>query len=385
MPRFAILATSLLVLFPAGLLPAQKLISENPPLHGARVVLTLPPGLDNPRNSEGAFIHLKDGTLLFAYTHFLGAKGSDDAPAQIVSRISHDGGLTWTTRDSAPLVRRDGAANVMSVSFLRLHDGRIALFYIRKDSIASAHVFVQFSSDEARTWSAPIQCIHDPGYYVLNNDRVIQLHSGRILVPVALHSTADGGFTNEGRAMVYFSDDAGKTWRRSSSVLRSPAPTPDGLQEPGVVELRGGRLMMFMRTALGSQYLSYSSDGGDTWTTPQASSIQSPLSPASMRRIPSTGDILLVWNDHSRVPASLRVSAHSYGKRTPLTVAVSSDGGKTWRHARNLADDPDGCYCYVAITFIQDRVLLAFCATGKGMPCLSRLEIVSLPISSLYR
>lgn len=381
----ATLALLLLSALCPALLLAQPPVPENPYLPATRVVLELPPGPDNPRNSEGSFVQLKDGTLLFAYSHFSGAKGNDDAPADIVSRSSHDGGLTWSKTDSAPLVAREAATNVMSVSLLRLHDGRIALFYIRKDSIASAHIFVRFSSDEGRTWSASIQCIHDAGYYVLNNDRVIQLRSGRIVLPVALHSTPSGSFTSEGRSMVYLSDDGGTTWRRSRTVLHVPTPSPQGLQEPGVVELRDGRLMMFMRTALGSQYLSYSSDGGETWTTPQPSSIQSPLSPATIRRIPSTGDLLLVWNDHSRVDPSLRVSAHSYGKRTPLTVAISRDDGKTWIHVHDISDDPDGCFCYFALAFVRGRVLLATCATGKGMPCLSRLEIVTFPLSSLYK
>jgi hypothetical protein len=52
--------------------------------------------------------------------------------------------------------------------------------------------------------------------------------------------------------------------------------------------------MMFIRAQMGSQYLSWSSDGGDTWSEPKASDIVSPLSPASIKRIPKTGDLLMV-------------------------------------------------------------------------------------------
>ncbi len=381
----SVIAILLLPAFCSTSLLAKAPIPENPRLSTVHTVLLLPPGPDNPRNSEGSFIQLSNGTILFAYSRFSGALGEDDAPAEIVARTSHDGGRTWSKEDSPPLVPRDAAANVMSVSFLRLHDGRIALFYIRKDTAVNTRIFVRYSDDEARTWSTPTPCVDDAGYYVLNNDRAIQLRSGRILLPIALQTAPDGSFANAGRVLAYFSDDDGRTWTRSKTILTAPLPTPEGLQEPGVVALSDGRLMMYMRTALGSQYLSYSSDHGNSWTPPQPSTIRSPLSPATIRRIPSTGDLLLVWNDHSRVPEIMRVSAHSFGKRTPLAVAISRDDGKTWVRPHDISDDPDGCFCYFAVTFIHDRVLLAFCGSSKGMPCLSRLEIVSFPISSLYK
>ncbi|MHB1022228.1 MAG: sialidase family protein [Acidobacteriaceae bacterium] len=357
--------------------------AQNPMLRKTRVLAMLPPGPDNPRNSEGSFVKLKDGRLLFAYSRFSGSTGNDDAPASIVGRYSSDYGKTWNKTDT-PIVSSDGSMNVMSASLLRLHDGRIALFYVQKKSTVDAHVYVRFSTDETHTWSAPVLCIHDPGYYVLNNDRVIQTHTGRIIIPVALNS-ADGKFSPRGTDMAYLSDDGGATWRRSKDILICPTPSPNGLQEPGVVELKDGRIMMFMRTSMRSQYLSYSSDGGEHWTTAVPSTIKSPLSPASIKRIPSTGDLLLVWNDHSRVDPSFRATDHQFGKRTPLTVAISKDDGKTWTHARNILTDPNGCYCYTAIAFVHHRVLLGFSTTEKNLPCLSELELLGFPVKSLYK
>lgn len=356
---------------------------QKPLLEGARQVALLTPGADNPRNSEGSFIQLKDGRILFAYSKFSGPVGNDDAPASIVGRYSSDGGATWSRTDRL-IVSSPRGINVMSVSFLRLHDGRIALFYVQKLSSASAAVYVRFSTDESRTWSAPIRCIHDAGYYVLNNDRVIQTHSGRIIIPVALNS-AKGRFVQRGEVMAYLSDDGGKTWRRSADILICPTTSKTGLQEPGVVELTDGRIFMVMRTSMGSQYESWSSDEGEHWTVPIPSSIRSPLSPASIKRIPSTGDLLLVWNDHSNVPASYRASATSYGRRTPLTVAISHDDGRTWHDAQNLLADPDGCYCYTAIAFVKKQVLLAFSTRHGHQPCLSELELMSFPVNDLYR
>jgi len=338
----------------------------------------LPPGPGNPRNSEGDFVQLKDGRLMLVYTHFTGG-GGDNSAAHLAARFSADGGHTWATED-VEVVGREGKMNVMSVSLLRLQDGRLALFYARKNSLADCRPWVRFSTDEAKTWSDPVQIVPDSqvGYYVLNNDRVVQLHSGRLVVPLSQHNGPGWKkWTGYGPQMCYLSDDKGVTWRRSRTVLTGEQP--DGrrvvLQEPGIIELRDGRLMMFCRTTAGCQYESFSTDGGDTWTKMKPSSLISPCSPASIERIPTTGDLLVVWNDHRNVPRELK------GKRTPLTVAVSRDEGRTWEHVHTLYDDPKGWYCYTAIEFVGDHVVLAHCA---GHRHLAQTNITRFPVSWLY-
>lgn len=342
------------------------------------------PSPTNPRNSEGAFVELRGGRILFAYSRFTGG-GQDGDAADIVARTSADGGKTWSP--DVPLVAREGADNVMSVSFLRLADRRIALFYIRKASPEDSRPYVRFSSDEAKTWTAARPCIGEPGYYVLNNDRVVALRSGRLVMPVALHTGADGKFVSRGRVMSYLSDDSGRTWRRSRTVLECPTSSVAGLQEPGVVELKDHRLLMFMRTMMGVQYVSDSADGGEHWSPARPSDIVSPLSPASIKRIPQTGNLLMVWNDHSQVDAALRAHENgghaSGGRRTPLTVAISRDEGKTWIHRRNVEDAPDGWYCYTAILLHRGRVLLGFSSGGHGLPLLSKLDLVSFALQEL--
>ena len=86
---------------------------------------------------------------------------------------------------------------------------------------------------------------------------------------------------------------------------------------------------------------------------------------------------MLVWNN-----AFDSVAGHG-GKRTPLTAAVSSDDGQTWRHVRNLEDRADEEYAYTSITFHRDRVLLTYyVANGKTRQWSSRFR--SLPVTWLY-
>ena len=343
--------------------------------------LTLAPKAGNRRNSEGDFIQLKDSRWLFIYTHFTG--GADDhSKAFLASRESSDGGRTWTDQDQV-VVANEGGFNVMSVSLLRLRSGEIGMFYLRKNSLQDCRPVLRISRDEAKSWSDPIECIADEvGYYVLNNSRVLQLAGGRLVMPTALHDFA-GGRLQAGKIVVYFSDDDGKTWRRSRTVLDKDVDgTRVNFMEPGVVETSTNRMLMVIRTKLGCQYLSESMDQGETWITPRPSDLLSPEAPATITRIPSTGDLLVVWNDHTGQPEAWRRTQPPI--RTPLAVALSRDGGKTWGKPRLLEDQPNHGYCYTSIAFEGDRVLLAYCAHRSSYG-LETTQISSFPVQELYR
>jgi sialidase-1 len=344
---------------------------------GKQVALRLEPGPDNPRNSEGDFIELKDGRILFVYSRYFGTKGGDHSPAYLAGRYSSDGGKTWTSED-VRIVEREGKMNVMSVSLLRLKNGEIAMFYLKKDSEGECIPVVRFSKDEAKSWSDPLPCITDKkGYFVLNNDRVIQLSGGRLLMAVNLYMLAEGSTLQKGSLWSYYSDDNGRTWTSGEMV-----PNPDDYvtQEPGVVELRNGDIMMFIRANPGVQCLSWSKDKGITWSPVVKSDIKSPLSPASIERIPKTGDLLLVWNNNGGENPALK------GKRTPLTVAISKDEGKTWENVKNIEDDPDGWYCYTAIHFTKNDVLLGHCAGNRPKGTgLAVTQITKLDQNWLYK
>ncbi|MEI6274568.1 MAG: sialidase family protein [Prolixibacteraceae bacterium] len=345
---------------------------------GKEVVLKLTPGTDNPRNSEGDFITLKDGSILFVYTHYTGISSSDHATAYLAGRFSHDKGKSWDPVDHLVL-GNEGKMNIMSVSLLRLGNGDIALFYLRKNSVTDCIPMVRFSKDEARTWSEPIRCINDrTGYFVLNNHRVIQLKNGRLLMAVAYHGNISGDRKNRlGSAWSYYSDDSGINWKPGSEAVN---PDSVVIQEPGVVELKDGRIMMWMRTNAGVQYQSFSNDGGVNWCPANRSNIISPLSPAAIDRIPKTGDLLLVWNNNDQSDPA------SKGKRTPQSVAISKDDGITWEKIQNIESDPDGWYCYTAVHFSGSSLLLGYCAGSQQKKTyLSETDIVRIPLSRIYR
>jgi len=267
----------------------------------------------------------------------------------------------------------------MSVSLLRLQNGEIALFYLRINSEIDCIPMIRISNDEAKTWSEPAPCITDrQGYFVLNNNRVIQLKNGRLLFAVAMHQSPEQPeFSRIGRLWSYYSDDNGRTWKSGREVQN---PDKVVTQEPGLVELKNGDIYMFNRTDRGVQYVSFSKDKGETWSNVEPSTIKSPLSPASIARIPSTGDLLMVWNNNGGEDPAIK------GKRTPLTVAISKDEGKTWERMKNIETDPDGWYCYIAIHFTGNDVLLGYCAGNRPKGTgLAVTNITKLNLDWLYK
>lgn len=339
-------------------------------------VLSLQPGQDNPRNSEGDFIRLKNGDILFVYTHYYGNSSSDHGSAYLASRTSKDEGRTWTTTDQVAL-ENEGDMNVMSVSLLRLQSGQIALFYLRKNATDDCLPYLRISTDEAKTWGEPILCVPDQkGYFILNNDRVIQLENGRIMMAVSQHNTPGGKFSLNGNLYCYFSDDNGATWSRGEMV-RNPGVV---MQEPGLVELEDGSILMFSRSDCGTQCFTRSQDRGLSWGPVTKSQLISPRSPATIERIPKTGDLLAIWNYNRSTDKVLST------KRTPLNVAISRDEGVSWSRVKTIEADPDGWYCYIAMEFVGEDVLLGYCAGSQsGKTGLAVTDIKRISLDWIYQ
>ncbi len=335
----------------------------------------------NPRNSEGDVIELKDGRLCLVYTRFTGG-GEDHNPADLAMRTSSDGGQTWS--EDRILVPNEGGQNVMSASLRRLKSGELLLFYLRKDTpLYDCNLFVRRSTDELTTLSEAVRVTTLDGYHVTNNDRVIQLSTGRLIAPAVMHTEFDeqgqkvvkgpvheadySKFINQGIPFVYYSDDDGRSWKKDNTYIAPASERKLTLQENGVVELQDGRIWMYMRTAHGFQYGCYSSDGGLSWSEPKPTSLAAPCSPATIERIPWNGHLLCVWNDHS--------GDHPFtpGQRTPLCVAVSTDEGQTWSKSYVLENKP-AQYCYISMSFIKDRVLLSY-YTGMAA---EQMKVVAL-------
>ena len=350
-------------------------------LMNSSIVLEIPPKEGNARNSEGAFIDLTDGRILFIYTKYIGNSFKDNARAGLAAYLSNDGGVTWH-EEGTILAPEENMLNLMSVSLLRLLNGDIGLFYLVGLGSNDTRLHLCRSADEGKTWSKPICCIPGSGYYVTNNDRVIRLTSGRIIIPAAFHRLKGDNLKDmysldfRGITCFFISDDDGYTWREATNFCSlNAANTKTGLQEPGVVELKNGTLYSWSRTDLGVQYEMLSPDNGETWTAPSPSFFTSPCSPLSMKRCPGNGYLFAVWNP---IPEynTRKTGFYGGGGRTPLVGAFSNDEGRTWDNITTIEDNEEEGYCYTAIHFIKEGLLLAYCSGGKkDASCLARLRL----------
>lgn len=325
---------------------------------------------DHPRNSDGDIIELTDGSILNVWCDWAsaaslpkdldqrlatrpgGAIGHDLSPCNIVGSISRDEGRTWGP--PKVIIKNDqGDLNVMPVNLLWLDNGELMLHYHRNHSGSSTSSFVQFSKDNAKTWSAPVR-VWGPTkdeHLFSANGILRQLSSGRIVLPFCFpKGELFGENPQKARyASTYWSDDRGRTWHRSKAALELPMR---GTMEPTVAERPDGSLLMVMRTQLGSIFVSESKDGIE-WTPPQTSGIIAPESRPCIARIPGTKEMVLVWN-----AALYQPQIHHFGVRTPLSAAISRDGGKTWGPRKDIESDPTYEYTNMAVAFTRKGKML---------------------------
>lgn len=349
------------------------------------LVLQLLPSMENARHSEGAFIRLQDGSILFAWSRYQGA-WHDDAPSDIYGITSRDEGQTWGQEQLLISAASRSAHNVMSVSFLRMQNGDVGLFYLAKTNPFTYQVWLARSSDEGLSFPIHQPCSQHQGdgIYVMNNDRVRRLKSGRIILPLAHHRVSrlkDGGRYYDYRAFTTFlySDDDGHSFQESPQVITMPhGRSSSGLQEPGVIELSAGLLWAFMRTDLLCHYESFSHDNGQSWTLAQPSNFSGPCSPLLLTRNPYTQHIYAIYNP---IPNYQGRRIHQEtGGRSPLVLSRSRDNGQSFEAPRLIAGDADRGYCYPAAFFTEDGcLLLAYCAGSVAQgSCLKQTDMVKI-------
>ena len=334
-------------------------------------VLHLATGPNNPRNSEGDFVILDDGTILYVYSHFLGDSGADHATACLMSRSSSDGGNTWTSEDKLE-VEKEGKLNVMSVTLRRLADGRVVMFYAVKENPGDCRPYMRVRQEDG-TWGDRLCLIDEVSYNVLNNDRVIQLASGRILVPIARHAyfgKNDYDYDWNAKVFCMISDDGGKTWRQGGEL----EPTEGMIyQEPGLCELADGRVLMYIRTDKHAQYFAYSEDGGQSWSKPLASCIDSPCSPTLIKRIPGSDELLAIGNPWLPIGGQ--------NDRATMTIErLSPDASKiivrkTMEHSeRQVAPE----WQYPAVCYLDDDTALVAYFSWPGGIHIHKIRISDL-------
>lgn len=189
--------------------------------------------------------------------------------------------------------------------------------------------FYTSSTDKGRNWSAPIQ-LPDSLLGPIKN-KPLQLSNGDILYPSSRESEDEESWM----AHIEKSTTSLLNWRTYTLP-----PTEFGIIQPTLLQYKDKRIQALFRSRQHVIVQSWSTDEGEHWSVPTATSLPNPnsgIDAVSMRN----GTQLLVYNP-------LKAGANWWEGRSVLKIASSTDG-INWKDVYTLEDHKEGEYSYPAI------------------------------------
>jgi len=205
--------------------------------------------------------------------------------------------------------------------------GPLLLFYKVGPSPSTWWGMMTTSADSGRTWSPPTRLAD--GILGPIKNKPVQLPNGDLLA---------GSSTEHAGWQLHFerSTDNGRTWTATP-------PLNDGKEipaiQPSILFHKDGRLQAVGRTRSGKIFEIWSADAGKTWGELALTALPNPSAGTDAVTL-RDGRQLLVYN-------------HTATGRSPLNVAISSDG-KTWNPVLVLEEEAGSEFSYPAVIQTKD-------------------------------
>lgn len=290
---------------------------------------------------------LDNGDLLCVWFNGPG-EGQPDTNV-LLSRLNA-GSSQW----SEPLqLSNDPERSEQNPVIFQAPDGKVWLFHTSNEphNQKTSRVMIRISEDRGYTWGEPTVLFDDVGLFL--RQPPVVLKNGDWVLP-AYYCKSEGHYS-----VVKISTDQGQSW--------TEYPVPDSLHsvQMSIVQRDDDSLFAVFRSRSAVRiYTSVSHDNGRTWSVPAKSYMPNNNSSIQMTKLPN-GHLALVYNDSSLERDQFRwIEKKGQFRRktlrTPLTLAISEDGGLTWPHYRNVqtADleykDSLVGYSYPSVTSTQD-------------------------------
>lgn len=252
--------------------------------------------------------------------------------------VSSKTGANWTAPvEVATGVQPDGKRlPCWNPVLFQVPRGELLLFYKVGPSPSTWWGLLKRSKDNGKTWSEA-EKLPDGIVGPIKNKPVL-LPSGVLLCPT---SSEDHNW----RVHFEQTSDWGKTWQKTAPINDG---VTDGAIQPSILFYANGQLQALCRSQKSGFIVeTWSKDGGKTWSALQKTSLPNPNSGTDAVTL-KDGRQVLVYNPTSPV-------AGKSGPRTPLSVAISSDG-KTWKTLAVLENEP-GEYSYPAVIQTADGLV----------------------------
>lgn len=272
-----------------------------------------------PYKHPACMTELSNGDLYLVY---YGGAGEYAVDTGVFGSRRAKGSTQWS---QPTRIAHDPFRSVGNAVVWQAPDGLVWLFYVVRygDTWSTSRVQFKVSRDQAETWSDASVLVQDEGTLVRN--RPIVLDNGDYLLPLYHES----GHDTESTGPDSYSFFLRHVKKDGQWVKTGPIRSSKGNIQPAVVQLSDRDLVAYCRRGgdyrpetIGYIVRSESHDGGMTWTEGKDSPFPNPNAAVDLLKLKS-GKLLLVYNQ-------------SMSRRTPLSLAVSSDQDRTWPVRRDL-------------------------------------------------
>lgn len=265
------------------------------------------------------------------YLVYYGGKGEYAWDTAIFGSRKTKGSDTWS--EPVPIAQNPFQSMGNPVLW-QAPDNRVWLFFVVRfgDTWSTSRVMSKISDDGCETWSDAFMVSIEEGTMV--RSRPIVVGNGNYLLPIYHETGADTEKTGEDTSSLFLMFDPElKRWTRSNKVYSRMG----NLQAASVV-IEDNHLMALCRR--GGDYdpgddgyvvRTDSYDGGRTWTQGVETTFPNPNAAVELIRL-ANGHLLFIYNN-------------SMDDRSPLTCAISTDGGMTFPHKHDLMSG-EGSFAY---------------------------------------
>lgn len=224
--------------------------------------------------------------------------------------------------------------------------GTITLFFKVGKTIDFWETWYKVSNDNGETWSEAKELVAgDRGGRGPVRNKPIILSNGTWLAP------ASNELNKVWNAFVDISEDQGKTWTETEFVkLERDSTFGEGVIQPALWESAPGKVHMLLRSSAGVICRSDSEDYGKTWSPVYKTALPNPNSGIDVTKL-QDNTLVLIFNPDDK----------NWGSRSPISLAVSKDNGKTWDPIIELdkgAEEDE--FSYPSVISFGDTVALTY-------------------------